>query len=645
MSSLRISTLNVRGLRQQKKRRQIFAFLHKQKRDIFCIQETHSIREDEKFWVNEWGGKIFFNHGTTVSRGVCFLFNPALSFSIQNSWVCNKGRLIILDILYSHRNFTLVCLYGPNHDDPSFFETLNSKLTLFPWDSIIIAGDFNFVFNLDLDKLGGNPRTNFSARDTCYDIMNSYDLVDIWRERHPRDKSFTWTSNISHDIHCRLDFFLISRSFMHMVSKTSISVSLNSDHSVVNLDINISNEIRGPGFWKFNNSLLKDSQYLKFISDLINNVKCTYIYKDAPFTWEFMKYSIRKSTIAYSKAKARERRNSEKDVLKEITHLEKMLVQSRSDLILDRLRDARNRLQTIYDLKIQGIIVRSRARWVEEGERNTKYFLNLEKRNKSCNVIRKLIGEDGREIVSGDIILKELKDFYASLYTSEGCIPSSFCSNIHNSKKLSAENSAACDGQLTLEECRLALFSLGNGKSPGSDGLSVEFYKHFWPLIGDIVTNSLNSAYVNVKLSEEQGRGVIVLIPKPDKDHTFVKNYRPISLLNVDYKICSKALATRIKNVIPTIINDNQTGFLKDRFIGENVRYILDSIDYCNDNDIPGFLLLVDFEKAFDRLEWGFIHKCLQFFNFNNDFHQWISTLYSNATSCVCNNGYSSGFF
>ena len=104
-------------------------------------------------------------------------------------------------------------------------------------------------------------------------------------------------------------------------------------------------------------------------------------------------------------------------------------------------------------------------------------------------------------------------------------------------------------------------------------------------------------------------------------------------------------MGTRLKNVIPSIINPNQTGFIKGRFIGENIRFILDLIDYCDTNDIPGFLMLLDFEKAFDRLEWDFIYKCLSFFKFNSGFISWIRTFYSNSSACVINNGFSSQSF
>ena len=184
-----------------------------------------------------------------------------------------------------------------------------------------------------------------------------------------------------------------------------------------------------------------------------------------------------------------------------------------------------------------------------------------------------------------------------------------------------------------------------NDKSPGSDGFSVNFYKLFWPLIGQFVVDSLNYGYRKGFLSPEQSRSVITLISKPGKDSTLLQNYRPISLLNVDYKIGAKAIANRFQRVIQSLLGPQQTGFLKGKFIGENVRFILDLIDHTSKHNIPGFLFLVDFEKAFDTLEWNYIQATLSFFNFGNSIQTWVSTFYKNAHACVLNNGYSTGLF
>ena len=140
-------------------------------------------------------------------------------------------------------------------------------------------------------------------------------------------------------------------------------------------------------------------------------------------------------------------------------------------------------------------------------------------------------------------------------------------------------------------------------KIPGSDGLPTEFYKVFWNDISDLFLNSINYAYRCGQLSVTQRRGIIKLIPKKKCRTQLIKNWRPISLLNCDYKIAAKAFANRFKQVIPNITNYDQTGFLKGRFIGENIRLIDGIIKYTAAKNIPGLLLFLDFEKAFDTVE------------------------------------------
>ena len=88
----------------------------------------------------------------------------------------------------------------------------------------------------------------------------------------------------------------------------------------------------------------------------------------------------------------------------------------------------------------------------------------------------------------------------------------------------------------------------------------------------------------------------------------------------------SKVIASRIKSVLPNIIHHNQTGYVKDRFIGETIRSIYDIMDYTVEENIPGLLIFIDFEKAFDSVEWDFLFKCLEAFNFGSDFLRWIKT-------------------
>ena len=136
-----------------------------------------------------------------------------------------------------------------------------------------------------------------------------------------------------------------------------------------------------------------------------------------------------------------------------------------------------------------------------------------------------------------------------------------------------------------------------------------------------------------------QNQAIISLIDKKGGDRTYLENWRPISLVNVDSKFASKIIANRMKNVLPHKIHNNQAGIIKGRFIGEVARSILDIIDYTEMSKMPGVLLFIDFEKAFDSIEWDFLYKSLAAFNFGPTLIGWIKTFYNNASSCVLNNG------
>ena len=145
---------------------------------------------------------------------------------------------------------------------------------------------------------------------------------------------------------------------------------------------------------------------------------------------------------------------------------------------------------------------------------------------------------------------------------------------------------------------------MDSDKTPGTDGLPAEFYKVFWKDISPFLIPALNFAFESgyLSLSYTKTRSYKTN-PKKDAEPYFIKNWRPITLLNTDYKMFAKAIANRIKLVLPSLINHDQTGFLKGRFIGENIRLIDCVIQYATEKNIPGLLLFKDFKKVFDSLE------------------------------------------
>ena len=179
-----------------------------------------------------------------------------------------------------------------------------------------------------------------------------------------------------------------------------------------------------------------------------------------------------------------------------------------------------------------------------------------------------------------------------------------------------------------LENYCEALKEFAAAKTPGTDGLTTEFLKNFWPELKDLIVGSFNYAFASGSLSISQRRGIISLIPPKNKDKTILENLRPISLLNVDYKILTKVLATRLEKVLPKIINPDQTGYVKGRYIGENIRLIQDLMFYLEKENSPGIVVFVDFRKAFDTIEWNYMEKALALFNIGSNFLQWFKTIY-----------------
>ena len=192
---------------------------------------------------------------------------------------------------------------------------------------------------------------------------------------------------------------------------------------------------------------------------------------------------------------------------------------------------------------------------------------------------------------------------------------------------------------MSVQECELALKAMENNKTPGTDGLTPEFYRYFWNLLGSFMVSSFTYAFRNGTLSISQRQGIISLIPKKKKNTEYLKNWRPVSLLNVDYKIATKTIALRLEKILPNLIHPCQSGHVKGRFIGESIRLIADTMHFTKAKNIPGVAVFLDFEKAFDSIEWNFIHRCLETFNFGLDLRQWIKVFYTDISSCVLNNG------
>ena len=329
---LKLISLNVRGLRNRNKRRAIFSYLKAQKATIFCLQETYSSPEDEKVLSAEWGGNTLFLHGSSHSRGVCILLNPSnVTFRLQSVKQDLDGRFLIAKATMHDKSFFIVNIYAPTdyRDQDNFIRTLSEQLmSNTNISNVIIAGDWNTTLN-PIDKRGGQPWKATNYRNFLVNLMDELDLIDIYRQIHPTTKPFSYESKPL-NLKSRIDFFVILRSISSCVKNVEIRASIAPDHKSVFLNIKVKSEfMRGPGLWKFNNTLLEDENCKDLIEFYYPQILTKYPeVVDKQLLWELIKMELRAKTIKYSKQKRSSLRNKEEALQNELRELDHKICNS-----------------------------------------------------------------------------------------------------------------------------------------------------------------------------------------------------------------------------------------------------------------------------------------------------------------------------
>ena len=481
-------------------------------------------------------------------------------------------------------------------------------------------------------------------------LKNELNLKDAWRYCNRDKTEYTYIDPSGRNRNSRIDAILLSPFLTNSLTTSCIVQAPSPDHKAVVITLKCNENKRGKGFWKLNNSIIDNKDYEEGVRALVNDINLEYgNINNANILWEYIKIRIKLFSIAYSVNLAKSKRTK-------INILEEKLNEFDNKNVVDNIRDTsldrsqmKKELDHQYLQRAKGYQVRSRAKWVQEGEKSSAYFLNLEKIRQTNNRIEELKDDSGVTHRSDREILKVIDTYYSNLYSSKHTPESEieeYFNSIHPDAhvKLSNENMTQCEGPISIEECKAVLTTMKGNKSPGLDGLSVEFYKKFWDILGTIIVASFNESYEHGSLSDSQRKSVITLIFKTGNIEN-IKNYRPISITNIDYKILAMTLAKRLQRVIGSIVSTDQSAYIKGRYIGTNIKLVCDIIEYFDKIEQNGLLLSLDFRKAFDTIEHNFLFKALQWFGFGHSFLKWVKTLYSNSVACVKNNGYLSPGF
>lgn len=585
---------------------------------------------------SRWPGRCFWSPAVGKRGGVLVLVNDRFEGKIVSWRRDSEGRVLSLLVVLGDIRLNLVNIYAPAvlTERKSFFERLHEFFI--PAQGVILGGDFNCYDN-SLDKFGGNT----VIAKYLSDFRSAFNLFDVWRKKHPSVCEMSWF-NSDFSIGSRLDKFFISANLFDYAEMCEIAPCCFSDHDYVNLSFDFHNlSPRGPGLWKLNASLLDDGSFCQFVSGRIWDLfECKSFFSSIRSWWDFFKESLRREIIAFSKEK---RRRSSRDRVR-LTN--KLILLKRDLLQGDSVNSAEisaleSELLALNARFLDGAKVRSRARWLEEGEKPSRFFFQLERERMEKSFVKSIFNSEGVEVFGREEIEEAHCQFYSALFTAEPVDPDCSAHLLSGVRaSLSQPDRDSCEGIISLAELTESLRSLNLGKAPGPDGLTVEFFLKFWDLLGPQLCSVINQCFLDSELCDSMKSSATRLIFKKRGDSKDLKNWRPISLLNVDYKICSKAITLRLSKVLDSIVDPDQTCSVPGRSISSNIITLRDTLDYIEQTDETGILISLDQEKAFDRVNRDFLMDLLKHFGFGPDFCRWVRTFYFGANMQIILNGW-----
>lgn len=553
MNSLKIGSLNVNGVRGLNKREAVFKFIEQKKLTVSFLQEMHSDISNEIEWRKEWKGEICFSHGSNLSAGVAILFSEFFKPDYFKVIDVFRGRILMVEANFKNNSFIFINIYAPNNaqDRSDMFTVLDKMLAgCGAQEIVIIGGDWNCTVDYKVDRNNLEPSPQ-SAKQLLH-IIESYNLVDVWRNANSTARQYTWLKPGPNLISmARLDRFYTSRHHLNLIKGCFISPSGLSDHCLITLSLFLPSVKMHSAYWHFNNRLLQDGYFKDcfkyFWTEWKKRKSC---FKSLRQWWDIGKIQIKIFCQQYTENATGSLNDSMEKLEVEILGLYKDLESQPNSRLLEDLKYKKQSLVDLLDMKVQGALVRARFQGLTEVDKPTKFFFGLEKKAAKSRVIHCLKTPAGQVVEDPVEICRFATVFYKNLFAAEAERNAQEIKLfLHDLPQIPQEEAADLEPLLTFNELTDAMQQIKNARAPGLDGITVEFYKEFWSLLGWELYMVLLESIKEGLLPLSCRRAVITLLPKKG-DLSYLKNWRPVSILCLDYKILSKALGNHLKKIM-----------------------------------------------------------------------------------------------
>ncbi|GJZ05256.1 RNA-directed DNA polymerase, eukaryota [Tanacetum coccineum] len=525
-----------------------------------------------------WEQSIFKKEGVTVSDNFIALYG---------TWIPTNTKILI------------VVVYAPQAPalKHMLWEYISTLINRWGGETIVL-GDFNAVRSEE--ERFGSVFNKFCAR-SFNQFITSSGLVDVKMEGY----SFTW-SHPSASKMSKLDRYLVSDGiFSIFPAITAICLDRHlSDHRPIILK-EISSDY-GPIPFRIYHSWFKREGF----DEIVRRTWQSFSHNDSNSLIRFKKklQDLKKTIRVWIKDANMSKAGDKNSLIKQLEEIDKAMDSGiiNDELLLNRL-EISHRLFEAKQLDLNDVAQKAKVKWAIGGDENSKFFHGIINKRRAQLAIRGIFDNGVWQTDPVSVKMSFLNHFAAQFKQPTGF---RLKLNMVFPNRLSSDQIDDLDRPISVDEIKAAVWDCGENKSPGPDGYTFEFYRHFWDLISSDLCAAVTYFFENGGFPRGCNSSFIALIPKV-LDAKFVSDFRPISLIGSVYKVITKILANRLSVVISDLVSNTQTAFVKNRQILDGPFILSEALAWCKFKKKQALVFKVDFAKAYDSVRWDFLLDAL----------------------------------
>lgn len=607
-------TLNVKGLISHQKQLCLHELTKNTKSSILCLQETN-LQEDSSF-IHSNNFHFYINPPVQPQSGVAIALSNDIYHEVEilSHQDLFSGYVQALNFKVKEKEYCILNVYMPQAlpNALKVIEQLNSYLNKLKEETtIIVAGDWNATLE-EKDRLNCVEIRTQLVNELKI-LLTQHNLEDVWRNFNPEKSQFTFRGLHQNHPMSRLDRIYMKKTDLHLVHDTKIIPSF-SDHSAVSLLLHSPTTKYRPPYWKFDNSLLNSKEFQQIVKNILLHFQeqSKQAGSDINIIWDKLKEELKFASQRYAKKSREEEKQQLAILLSHFSYLESKELSPEDTKILLSIE---HEIANLYKNKAAENLKIIEAQTVKEANTSSKFFLRLAKLAKPSSVINQLE-------VNGEVTNERPKIFKAVYEEYKENFSNAKCNEINPSSplykdlpKISHEEREFCEEPITKEEILHSIQKAQLNRAPGFDGITIEFYKFFWKEIQDLIEMLFKNFQTTGQLSNSMKKVIITPVPKKGNRNK-INNWRPIALLNCDYKILSRIISKRISSVVSVLLTSDQSYCVPGRTIYNNLHLLRNIIRDSNKRNTPLAILSLDQIGAFNNVSHDYIQHLLHLHGF-----------------------------